>query len=81
MLTSGKLNKLLSPNDSKGVMKNYALFDLLYSTLGFIDNDINIVSYSKGYKLPDIDMSEYTESYLKAVEICNQNQDIFEYFY
>lgn len=81
MLTSGKLNKLLSPSDSKGVMKNYALFNLLYSTLGFIDNDISIVSYSKGYKLPDIDMSEYTEAYLKAVEICNQNQDIFEYFY
>lgn len=81
MLLNGNLNKLLSPYCDKGIMKNYMLMNLLYSSLGFFDNNINISEFVKQYNMPNISLEEYKELYLGALEICNQNKELFDCFY
>ena len=81
MLLNDGLNKLLSPCSDKGIMRNYMIMNLLYSVLGLFDNNINVLEYCKQYNLPNINIEEYKELYLKALEICNQNKELFDYFY
>lgn len=81
ILLNGKLNKLMSPCSNKGIMKNYIIMDLLYSALGSFDNNLNVVTYMKQYKMPNISIEEYKELYLKALDICKKNKKIFEMFY
>ncbi len=81
ILLKDGLNKLLSPCSDKGIMRNYMIMNLLYSALGFFDNNINALDFAKKYNMPDINIEEYKELYLQALEKCNQNKDLFNYFY
>ncbi len=79
-LTENK-NRFLSPTCSWGVVKNYSFFNTLYSVLGFLDNDVNMFGGVNQYDRPDIDINLYKELYLQALEICSQNESLFDYFY
>lgn len=81
MMLNGKFNKLLSPCSDKGIMRNYMILDLFYSVLGFFDNDVHISKYVKQCNMHDINVDDYKELYLQALEICNQNKTMFNYFY